>query len=1477
MSVPLEVFSPAVRDWFGTSFDAPTPAQRDGWKAIAEGDHALILAPTGSGKTLAAFLWAIDRLSAESPPADPKERTRVLYVSPLRALAVDIEKNLRAPLAGIQHAADRLGTPLAHAPEVGIRTGDTPSRDRQRMIRRPPDILITTPESLYLMLTSSARETLRSVRTVIVDEIHAMAASKRGAHLALSLERLEELCDEPPQRIGLSATQRPLEEIARFLGGSVDGIERAVTIVDAGHRKPMELQVVVPVEDMGGGIALDARAPRRDGDDAPGGKEPAHSIWPSIHPRLLELIREHRSTIVFTNARRLAERLAASLNELAEEDLVRAHHGSLAREQRLEVEDALKEGRLKAIVATSSLELGIDMGAVDLVIQVESPGSVASGLQRIGRAGHQIGEPSKGRIFPKYRGDLLEAAVVAERMLAGEIEHTRYLRNPLDVLAQQLVAMCAVEERGFDELYDTVRRAAGFAELTKDVFVAVLDMLSGRYPSDGFAELRPRLVWDRAAGTVRARDGAGRIAIVSGGTIPDRGLYAVFLTDGARVGELDEEMVYESRRGDVIVLGASSWRIEDITRDRVIVSPAPGEQGRMPFWHGDKPGRPIELGRAVGAFTRTLRGAQRAAARERLRRDVGLDELASRNLVSYLEEQMEATGAVPDDRTVVVERFRDEIGDWRMCVLSPFGSRVHAPWAMAIEARMLERFGPGAQVLWSDDGIVVRLPEAVDRIPAEDLLFDPDGIEQAVVAAVPQTAMFASVFREAAARALLLPPRPGQRTPLWQQRQRSADLLAEASKFPDFPILLEATRECLRDVFDVPALREVMTDLRSRRTRLVAVDTEHASPFAQSLLFRWVGVYMYEGDAPLAERRAAALTLDRDLLRELLGSEELRELLDPRALDEVELELQRLGDGRGARSADHLHDLLRTLGELTDDEITARVDGTDARTLTEQLLADGRAIRIRVAGEGRVAAIEDAARLRDALGVSLPLGLPTAFTGETDRPLEGLIRRYARTHGPFVASEVAARLGASAERVQEALAFSEASDAVIRGEFRPGGSGREWCDPDVLRRLRRRSLALLRREVEPVDAAALARFLPVWQGADRPRGDVDSLADAIAKLQGTSVPASILETDVLPARVRGYRPADLDALVAGGDVAWVGTGPLGTDDGRVTLVYRSDAAALLPDPPDEPPLGEVHDALRHHLAASGASFWPELVTAAGTADERLLLAALWDLVWAGEVTNDTLAPLRASVRGASAKIRTTRPGHRPRPGALRRTGPPAGASRWSLVAGLRQPAPAATERAHALARQLLDRHGVVTREAVLAEGVGGGFVGIYPVFKAMEEAGHVRRGYFVAGLGGAQFAHPGAVERLRAFRHSADEEGDEPGGPVILAAADPAQPYGASLPWPASEGRPARQAGAYVVLADGAPAAYLERGARTLLTFGADPSRWVDALASLVKDGRLKRIQLGRIDGQEASAHPASPALLAAGFADGYRGLTLRG
>jgi ATP-dependent Lhr-like helicase len=1461
-AVTLDVFSPAVREWFSASFEAPTPAQTKGWPAISEGDHTLILAPTGSGKTLAAFLWALDRLASEPVPP-PDERCRVLYISPLRALAVDVEKNLRAPLAGIDLAAERLGEEL-HAPTVAMRTGDTSAQERRQIARRPPDILITTPESLYLMLTSQAREILRSVRWVIVDEIHAMAATKRGAHLALSLERLEAIARTPPQRIGLSATQRPLDEIARFLGGFTPEGPRPVTIVDAGHRKPMEIEVVVPVEDMSqlGQLTDEIRS-------GPASAGPARtSIWPSIHPELLELIRAHTSTLVFVNARRMAERLAAHLNELAGEELVRAHHGSIAREQRLEIEDRLKRGTLKGLVATSSLELGIDMGAVDLVIQVESPGSVARGLQRIGRAGHRVGEPSRGKVFPKYRGDLLEATVVVKRMLEGAIEETRYPRNPLDVLAQQVVAMCAMDGWTVEDLAGLVRRAANFAELSDDVLRAVLDLLSGKYPSDAFAELRPRLVWDRRRDTLRAREGAGRVAIANAGTIPDRGLYGVFTADGRRVGELDEEMVYESRRGEVFLLGASSWRIEDITHDRVLVVPAPGEPGKMPFWKGDKPGRPLELGRALGAVTRELAALPERRAISVLRKDFGLDELAARNLGMFLGEEREATGTVPDDRTIVVERFRDDLGDWRVCLLSPFGARVHVPWALAIEARLAERMGTDVQVLWSDDGIVIRLPESEDRIPLEDLRFEPEEIEELVVRQLPTSALFASVFREAAARALLLPRRrPGTRTPLWQQRQRGADLLQVAVGYPDFPILLEATRECLRDVFDLPGLKQVLAGIRSRRTRLVAVDTDRASPFAQSLLFRWIAVYMYEGDAPPAERRAAALSLDRDLLRELLGSEDLRELVDPGALADLELELQALAEGRRARNADDLHDLLRRLGDLTPDEIAARSDG-DPSPWLERLEREHGAIRVRVAGEERLAAVEDAGRLRDALGVSLPRGVPAAFAEPTAEPLEGLVWRYARTHGPFHEVAVADRLGAPLERVHEALAALESSGRVVRGEFRPGGMEREWCEVDVLRALRRRSLAALRREVEPVSAPAMARFLPAWQGLLRPRSGPDALADAIEQLQGAAIPASILETDVLPARVQGYRPADLDALCASGDVVWVGAGGLGADDGRVALAFRGAVRALAPVAATDAPDTELHRAIRDHLADRGASFWPDLVAACGTGDERVVLRALWELVWSGEVTNDTLAPMRAAL---GRRVRTTR--GKPRPGALRRTGPPAGAGRWSLVAPLLEPAPSPTEAAHARAMQLLDRHGVLTREAVLAEGVPGGFAGVYGVLRALEESGKVRRGYFVDGLGAAQFALPGAVDRLRDVR-----EPDPHAEPVTLAAADPAQPYGAALPWPETGGRPSRAAGAYVVLAAGEPAVFLERGGRTLLTFpAAETVAWPDALAALAKDGRVRKIELSRIDGVPAHESAQAERLRAAGFLDAYRGLTLRG
>ncbi|CAN5560903.1 ATP-dependent helicase [soil metagenome] len=1460
-------------------------------------------------------------------------------------MAVDVEKNLRAPLTGIGHAAERLGHPVA-APSVGTRTGDTPADERRKLVRNPPDLLITTPESLYLMLTSAARETLVNVEAVIIDEIHALAATKRGSHLALTLERLEEVCAKPPQRIGLSATQRPLEEIATFLAGyegRVPGapadappVRRPVTIVDAGMRKELQIEVIVPVEDLGQlGTVIEGPA-----EGAAAGGPVRRSIWPAMHPKLLELVQEHQSTLIFVNARRLAERLATRLNELAAEqvavaagaepgstdgfrfsgnesvgvsnaagveELVKAHHGSLSRERRLIIEDELKSGKLKGLVATSSLELGIDMGAVDLVIQVESPGAVSRGLQRIGRAGHQVGEPSRGKLFPKHRADLVEAAVVTQRMHDGLIEHTTYPRNPLDVLAQQVVASCALDEWAVEDLATMVRRAAPFAELSQEVWEAVLDLLAGRYPSDEFAELRPRIVWDRTTGTVRGRAGAQRLAVTSGGTIPDRGLYGVFLPDGTRVGELDEEMVYESRPGETFLLGASTWRIEDITHERVIVTPAPGQPGKMPFWHGDGPGRPLELGAALGEFVREVRALPDAEARTRLHDRHDLDDWAATNLLGYLAEQAEATGAVPDDRTIVVERFRDEIGDWRICVLSPFGAQVHAPWAMALRARLAERWGLDVELMWSDDGIVIRLPEAVDTLPVEELLIDPDEIDEIIIGQLPGTAMFAARFREAAARALLLPRRrPDRRTPLWQQRQKAADLLAVAAKHPSFPILLEATRECCNDVFDLPALRGLLRDLRSRKVRMVAVDTQQASPMAQSLLFGWISVYMYEGDAPLAERRAAALALDRDLLRELLGAEELRDLLDAEVLADIEDELQHLAEKWRARDPDEVHDLLRILGPLTTEEIAARCRedfAPEVATGLAQLVRERRVMPVGVAGEERWAAGEDAGRLRDALGCNIPIGLPAAYTDSVDAPLEGLIVRHGRTHGPFVARDVAGRLGISTDRVRPVLDALTAEGSLVRGEFRPGGHEREWCDPEVLRQLRRRSLAVLRAEVEPVDGAALGRFLPTWQGVGLPRRGVDGLVEALGVLSGASIPASVLESDVLPSRLHTYNRADLDALCTSGEVVWVGAGPLGSTDGRVRLVFRDQVDVLVPPPSDDDaPEGPVHDALRAHLAARGASFWDDLVRAAAAAeadyDDPTVLAALWDLVWAGEVTNDSLAPLRAFVaaspgkKGAAAAKRAgTRA--RPRPGRLSRLGPPSGAGRWSLVAPLRAPlpgqaAPTPTEVAHARATQLLERYGVLTREAALGEGIEGGFAGVYPVLKAMEERGTVRRGYFVAGLGAAQFALPGAVDRLRSARDAWHTDvlggSDGRGGTdredvVVLAATDPAQPFGASLPWPPTDGRPARAAGALVVLVDGEAAVYVERGGRSLLTFPAAivDARWSGALASVVSSGRRRSLEIAKIDGapsRESAAH--ADTLRAAGFTDGYKGLVLR-
>ncbi len=1439
MGSSLDLFAPATRDWFRGAFADPTQVQERGWKEVAAGRHVLMAAPTGSGKTLAAFLWCIDRLTTEPAPAEA-ERCRVLYVSPMKALAHDVDRNLRSPLVGIRRQLETLGMT---APDitVAIRTGDTPTEVRRSMERHPPDILITTPESLYLLLTSAARRILGSVRWLILDEIHSVAATKRGTHLSLSLERLCELTRVEPQRIGLSATQRPLEEVARFLGGT----NREVAIVDAGRLKTMDVRVEVPVDDM-------ARLSVEDDNGRPAG-----SIWPAIYPRLLALIREHRSTIVFVNSRRLAERLAARVNELAGEELVLAHHGSIAREQRLLIEDQLKAGVVRGLIATSTLELGIDMGAVDLVLQVEAPPSVAAGIQRVGRAGHSVGEVSRGVVIPNFRGGLLESAAVVEGMLEGRIESTVVPRKPLDVLAQQVVAMCAMDEWRVEDLASVVRRAYPYSDLGPRALESVLDMLSGRYPSDEFAELRPRIVWDRVAGTLRGRAGAQRLAVTNPGTIPDRGLYTVNLvSDGRRVGELDEEMVYESRVGETFILGASTWRIAEIGPSQVLVTPAPGEPGKIAFWHADAPSRPVELGLALGKMVRELRALEPDKAAERLRTRAGFDDRAIKNLLAYLEDQAAATGSVPDDRTVVVERFRDEVGDWRVCVHTPLGGRVHAPLALALESRLQERLGIDARAMWTDDGIALHLPD-VDAVPSlDDLLLDPEEVEALVQAQLPGSALFASRFRENAARSLLLPRRrPGQRTPLWQQRMRSAGLLQVAGQYPDFPILAETWRECMADHFDMAALMTLLRGIRSREVRVVAVDTERASPFASSLLFSYVAEFMYAGDSPLAERRAQALTLDRELLAELLGSEDLRELLDPEAIASVELELQGLLPERFPRDPDEAHDLLVRLGDLNDQEASAR--GISQEWL-RALERERRAVCIRVAREERWIAAEDAGRYREALGANLPVGLPDAFLSPGTKPLESLARRWARTHIPFVTSELAARWSVPTAAVEEVLGQLAARGEIVAGEFRRAAQGREYCHPEVLRMLRRRSLAALRREVESVPPVVVARFLPPWHGIGAKASGVDRLLEVVFQLQGLPMAASVVERDVIAARVAAYNPRLLDELVSMGEVVWVGRGTLGATDGRVALYLRGAAPRLVTEPV-EPPTGDVHSRLRDHLRARGASFFRDIYGACGGGDEEAMLDALWDLVWSGEVTNDTFAPLR--LLGPVAR----RPARGPR---LPRLTQPRASGRWSLVAEMIGGGASVTERMHAEAGVLLQRHGVLTREAVVAEGWPGGFAGLYPVLRAMEESGRIRRGYFVEGLGGSQFALPGAVDRLRSLR--------EPKGDVVaLAASDPANAYGAILPWPRSDGRMARAAGAYCVLDAGELVLYLERGGRSLLTNGEIRPEHVRALIGVATNAG--RVEIQRVDGSPVMESPIAALLREAGFASSHRGLVAYG
>ncbi|AKF07382.1 DEAD/DEAH box helicase [Sandaracinus amylolyticus] len=1495
----LAAFHPATRAWFEASFPAPTDAQRAGWGAITRGESTLLLAPTGSGKTLAAFLFAIDRATFADEPA-PKQRCRVLYVSPLKALAVDVERNLRAPLAGITATAERLGIPFRRL-EVGVRSGDTPADERARLARRPPDVLITTPESLYLLLTSNARETLTSIETVIVDEIHAIAGTKRGAHLALTLERLEEVRaragqTKPLQRIGLSATQRPLDEIARFLGGGELDDEgkwsaRSVRIVDASAKKDLALTIEVPVDDMSRLGSANDRGPLEGGPPTPEGR----SIWPSIHPRLVELIRAHRSTMVFVNSRRLAERLATALNDVAGDEIALAHHGSVAREQRQQIEERLKSGALPCIVATSSLELGLDLGAVDLVIQIETPPTVSAGLQRIGRASHHVGGTSEGVVFPKHRADLLASAAAVRLMRRGEVEPTAYPRSPLDVLAQQLVAIVASDEIHEAALFTMVRRAAPFAELSRGHFEGVLDMLAGRYPSDEFAELRPRIVWDRVTGQIRARQGAKRLAVVNAGVIPDRGLYGVFLAGSGegktsrRVGELDEEMVFEAREGEVFLLGATSWRIVEITHDRVMVEPAPGEPGKMPFWRGESLGRSAALGTAIGALTRTLARAKEDDGIAKLMAEHDLEERAARNLVRFVQDQAKATGEVPSDRTLLVERFVDEVGDHRVCLMSPFGARVHAPLATCLMERCRAELGIDTEAVWSDDGIVLRFPESDAPPTIDQLLPTADEVEDLLVRTLGSTALFSSRFRECAARALLLPRRhPGRRSPLWAQRRRAADLLQVASRYGSFPILLETYRECLRDVFDLPGVLELLRAIADRRVHVVTVDTAQPSPFAASLLFSYVANFMYEGDAPLAERRAQALTVDAAQLRELLGGVELRELLDPDAITALEHQLQRLDRRYAITGADGVHDLLLLLGDLDRDEIAMRVHGPDedeasararSQALIAELLRERRVIEVTIGGRARLAAIEDAGRLRDALGVPPPPGTPAAFLEPVADPLGDLVSRWSRTHGPFRAGDLAARWGLGIAPVRAAIDRLIARGRLIEGELVPGARGLDLCDAEVLRSVKRRSLARLRAEIEPVEPAAYTRFLLEWNGiapasGGGPRRGVDALFRAIEQLEGAPVPADVLEREILPARVDGYRQGDLDQLCASGEVVWRGVEPLAPGVGRVAIYFASSYPLLAPPP--VPAEGALTAKVRDVLSRRGALFFAEIAREVGGFPQDAL-SALWDLVWSGEVTNDTLAPLRSLGAASAASKRDRR---RPsRFQAARRVGPPGSEGRWSLLPSIA--GPSETERRAALARTLLERHGVVTREGVQREGVVGGFGAVYPVLRTMEEAGRVRRGFFVAGLGAAQFALPGADDRLRAHRDPA-----EPARTFVIAATDPAQPYGAALPWPETRAtaRPQRASGAQVVLREGRPIAWMGRTERSLITFlpEAEPERGhairaiARALAELVESGRRKAILIASVDGEPTHGSPIVGALRDEGFTHGLHGYLKR-
>ncbi len=1494
----LERFHPQVSTWFSEVFAAPTPVQEGAWRAIADGENALVVAPTGSGKTLAAFLWSlnslVERAGQQALPIDGAQTSthggvRVLYISPLKALGVDVEHNLRAPLGGIARVAQRLDRDMPDI-SVGVRSGDTPQSERNRQLRKPPDILITTPESLYLMLTSKAAGVLKTVDTVIVDEIHALAGTKRGVHLSLSLERLRRLAGNF-QRIGLSATVRPLETVANFLGPQT-------TIINPPAEKRWQLDVHVPVEDMSdlpvpedastiGEAVIEGDIDTLEPEAPPAATS---SIWPHIERAVYEEVMAHRSTIVFVNSRRTAERLTSQLNELwakehdpealspqtrrppaqlmksvdtaghAANVIARTHHGSVSKDERAQTETMLKEGSLRAVIATSSLELGIDMGAVDLVIQVESPPSVASGLQRVGRAGHTVGAVSEGSFYPKHRSDLVQTAALVPRMREGAIEELRTPRSPLDVLAQQTVAAVAYEDLDVDEWYDTVRRAWPYRDLAREVFDSVIDLVTGVYPSTDFAELRPRAVLEGT--TLKARPGAQRVAVTNAGTIPDRGMFGVFLVGAddkapRRVGELDEEMVYESRVGDVFTLGASSWRIENITRDQVQVTPAPGHTGRLPFWNGEGPGRPYELGKALGAFRRQARAGEGI--------DASLDEFARDNLVRYLEEQEEATGILPDEKTLVLERFTDELGDWRVVLHTPFGKGVNAAWALATGWRVAQETGMDAQAVAGDDGIVLRLPQGEKEPDASLFQFDADEIADIVTEQVGNSALFASRFRECAARALLLPRRnPGKRAPLWQQRQRAEQLLDVARNYPSFPIILETVRECLQDVYDLPALQEVVRDINTRGIRIAEVTCDQPSPFASSLLFNYTGAFMYEGDTPLAEKRAAALSLDPSLLAKLLGTVELRELLDADVIAETDANLRRLGR---AKTSEQFADTLRMVGPVDVDKLA---DYTEVPLSTLEENLRGRVMRVRIGGREHIAQTLDAPLLRDGLGVPVPPGVAAQVATIPDA-LQQLVGRWVRTRGPFTLRDLADAFGLAVGAAYEPLHRLIDQDKVIPGHYRQGVDEEEYVAAEVLRIIRSRSLAAARAQTQPVTQSAYGRFLPAWHNVSasgvRPalRG-ADGVFTVLEQLAGVRLPASAWESHILPSRVGDYSPVMLDELTASGEILIVGAGKAGARDPWIMLLPADYAEQLLPQA-EEPQLSLTQSQVMERVRGGGGYLFSDLL---GPLDERTttsdeLREAMWDLVEAGCLSPDSFAPIRARLAGGKGKSahRTRRRPQRSRIRSGRtsfaNTTPPDMVGRWAATPRADTDA---TRRSVALGESLLDRYGVVTRGSVVAEDILGGFALAYKTLSGFEESGKALRGYLIEGLGAAQFSTPATIDRLRGHADSDDVIGWPSGtrepDVYVLAATDPANPYGAALPWP-TQG-PTRAAGAIVVLIDGLLAAHITRGGKTMTTFFegfpegiGDPLPLViDALDEAVRAGRMQPLGVEKFNGESA-------------------------